>query len=55
LMVAEPLGAYVERAVSLGVRLGDVKVPSLRPETDWLSTFTVSRATTADCRTSPKK
>jgi hypothetical protein len=41
-MAAEPLAAYIKRMVAFGVRLGDVKVPALRPETDWISTFEAS-------------
>lgn len=45
LKAIEPLAAYIGRVATLGVRLGDIKVPSLRPETDWMPTFTASRAT----------
>lgn len=34
-----PLEKYVERFVAAGVRLGDLKVAALRPEPDWLETF----------------
>jgi hypothetical protein len=36
---AEPLDKYIGRLESAGARLGDVKVTALRPETDWLDTF----------------
>lgn len=39
---AKPLNAYVQRMTREGMLLGNVKVPALRPETDWLSTFTRS-------------
>jgi hypothetical protein len=48
LKAIEPLATYIKHVVGLGVRLGDVKVPALRPETDWVSTFAASRAATAD-------
>jgi hypothetical protein len=44
----EPLTSYIERVAARGVRLGDIKVPALRPETDWVPTFTDGCATTAD-------
>ncbi len=34
-----PLTSYTKRAVSNGMRIGELKVPALRPETDWLETF----------------
>lgn len=34
-----PLETYMKRAVRTGIRLGDVKVPALRGEMDWLDTF----------------
>lgn len=34
-----PLASYTNRLLKNGVRLGDIKVPALRPETDWLETF----------------
>lgn len=37
--VCAPLASYIGRAQGPGVRLGDVKIPSLRAETDWLPTF----------------
>jgi hypothetical protein len=37
--VARPLEAYLDRAVKGGSRLGDVKLPSLCREADWLDTF----------------
>lgn len=39
LLLANPLVSYVNRVIKNGARLGDVKVPALRPETDWLETF----------------
>lgn len=39
LRTKDPLKAYVDRLVSNGIRRGDVKVMSLRKETDWLKTF----------------
>ena len=39
LSVEAPLKLFMERMTQSGTRLGDIKVPSLRPETDWLTTF----------------
>jgi len=36
---SQPLEKYVERLVTAGARIGDVKVTALRPEPDWLETF----------------
>ncbi len=36
---SDPLGDYIEYKVSQGVRLGDVKIPALQPETELLSIF----------------
>jgi hypothetical protein len=36
---SQPLENYVKRFVTAGARIGDVKVTALRPETDWLETF----------------
>ena len=36
---SQPLEKYVERFITAGARIGDVKVTALRPETDWLETF----------------
>jgi len=38
----EPLTAYIERTSRAKQRLGDIKVPALRPEPDWLQTFRVT-------------
>ena len=38
----EPLAAYVRRASQSRQRLGDIKVPALQPEADWLQTFSVT-------------
>lgn len=35
-----PLEAYLGRVAKQGVRLGDIKVPSLRAERDWIDTYT---------------
>lgn len=37
--VATPIEVYTSCAVALGHRLGDVKPPALRPETDWEARF----------------
>ena len=34
--VANPLDNYTKRIMTRGVRMGDVKIPALRPEPDWL-------------------
>lgn len=39
LPASRPLEKYVERFVTAGARIGDVKVTALRPETDWLDVF----------------
>jgi hypothetical protein len=39
LPVRHPLAAYLGRMTRQGVRLGDIKPVALRPETDWLATF----------------
>lgn len=39
LSVESPLKSFMERMTQNGTRLGDIKVPSLRPETDWLNTY----------------
>jgi hypothetical protein len=39
LLLPNPLASYVNRIINNGARIGDVKVPALRPETDWLETF----------------
>lgn len=39
LSVRRPLELFVQRMTRNGARLGDIKIPSLRPETDWLDTF----------------
>ena len=39
LSASRPLEKYVERLVTAGNRIGDVKLTALRPETDWLETF----------------
>jgi hypothetical protein len=38
-IVPNPLETYMKRAARSGMRLGDVKVPALCSETDWLETF----------------
>jgi hypothetical protein len=38
-LVHYPLAAYTQRVMQNGARLGDIKLPALRPETDWLATF----------------
>ena len=38
----EPLAAYIRRASRTRQRLGNIKVPALRPEPDWLQTFRVT-------------
>lgn len=38
-LAPNPLASYLNRLINSGARLGDVKVPALRPETDWLETF----------------
>lgn len=37
--VRRPLELFVQRMSRNGARLGDIKVPALRPEADWLDTF----------------
>jgi hypothetical protein len=37
--VSDPLTAYIERMVREGARMGEIKIPALRPETDWLGSF----------------
>jgi hypothetical protein len=37
--VSQPLDKYIGRLETAGARLGDIKVTALRPETDWLDTF----------------
>jgi hypothetical protein len=39
LSVEAPLKLFMERMTQSGARLGDIKVPSLRPEANWLTTF----------------
>jgi len=39
LPVRRPLDAYLRRMARQGMRLGDIKPVALRPETDWLATF----------------
>jgi hypothetical protein len=39
LFAREPLDGYIMRIVNQGVRMGDVKIPALRPGSDWLTTF----------------
>lgn len=39
LSVETPLKLFMERMTQSGTRLGDIKVPSLRPEANWLTTF----------------
>lgn len=39
ILVHDPLAIYVNRIIKNGIRLGDIKVPALRPEADWLDTF----------------
>jgi hypothetical protein len=39
LSVEAPLKLFMERMTQSGTRLGDIKVPSLRPEANWLTTF----------------
>ena len=36
---SRPLEAYLDHAVKSGARLGDVKIPSLNRDTDWLNTL----------------
>jgi hypothetical protein len=36
---SQPLDKYIGRLAASGARLGDLKVAALRPETDWLDTF----------------
>lgn len=38
--VQNPLETYIKWACLNGTRLGDIKIPSLRPEMDWLTAFT---------------
>lgn len=38
-LVKNPLGLFLKKMTDKGVRLGDIKIPSLRPETDWLTAF----------------
>lgn len=38
-----PLQSYIEHASPTQARLGDIKVPALRPEPDWMRTFTFLR------------
>ncbi len=40
MFVRKPLGLFFRRMAEKGIRLGDIKIPSLRPETDWKTTFT---------------
>jgi hypothetical protein len=40
---SDPLSDYTGYKVSQGVRLGDVKIPALQPETEWLSIFKGSK------------
>jgi hypothetical protein len=44
LPVHRPLAAYLRRMVRQGMRLGDIKPVALRPETDWLTTFSEASA-----------
>jgi hypothetical protein len=37
--VINPLEKFVQQMTRSGARLGDIKVPSLRPETNWLEIF----------------
>lgn len=39
---SRPLHKYTQRLAAAGARLGDLKVTALRPETDWLDTFSVA-------------
>lgn len=39
LSVEAPLKLFMERMTRSGTRLGDIKVPSLRPEANWLNIF----------------
>lgn len=39
LSVRRPLELFVQRMTRNGARLGDIKIPALRPEIDWLDTF----------------
>jgi hypothetical protein len=39
LSVEAPLKLFLERMTQSGIRLGDIKVPSLRSEANWLTTF----------------
>ncbi len=39
IQITDPLRAYMARAERQGIRVGDVKVAALRPETDWAATF----------------
>lgn len=41
-IASQPLVKFVGRQVNTGTRLGDIKVPALRPEMDWLEIFTGS-------------
>ncbi len=38
-LVQNPLASYTNRVIKNGMRLGDIKIPALRQETDWLETF----------------
>jgi hypothetical protein len=38
-LASNPLEAYIKRAVENEALMGDVKVPAIRRETDWLKTF----------------
>ena len=38
---SRPLHKYTQRLAAGGARLGDLKVTALRPETDWLDTFSM--------------
>jgi hypothetical protein len=39
LFAEAPLKSFMDRMTLGGTRLGDIKVPSLRPETDWLAVY----------------
>lgn len=39
-LVKNPLCLSLKRMTDKGMRLGDIKIPSLRPETDWMTAFT---------------
>jgi hypothetical protein len=38
-LASNPLNAYIKRAMENEALMGDVKVPAIRRETDWLKTF----------------